>query len=105
VPKLAERRNPQYLGRHIRGTDNTGTDQERHDPQPHNNISDKAAEKSSQIICDMKVQINFRLPLQIAAHHVRYHRRDIQSFPERAEDALTTALQLLFNIQMPEEFY
>ena len=50
IPKGTQGRNPPKLRFHIRGTDDTGTDQKRHHPQPHHDIPHQPPQKPRQVI-------------------------------------------------------
>ena len=82
ISKRTERRDPEHFRRHIRGADDAGTDQERHDPQSHDDVADQSPLKLRQVICDLQIQRDLCLSQKILMHHVCHKGRNIQRLSE-----------------------
>lgn len=58
VPKRSQGGNAHDFRGHVGCTDDTGTDQQCHDPKAHDDIADQSSQKLCQVVCDLKIQID-----------------------------------------------
>ena len=70
-------RNPQHLRVHVCRADDTGTDQKSHDPQAHDDISDKPPHQMGHLPGSVEFDTHLGLPLEVFLQHALDQGRNL----------------------------
>ena len=79
--------NPEKLRFHLRGADDAGTDEQRHDPEAHDHISDEPAHQMREFLGRVEFHMDSCLSLKIFLQRYFDQGRNVQ----RAADCLVDA--------------